>query len=331
MKSKAASGRSLITSAAAALAVAGAASAQVTPDRLYNGINRPIPVKVIVPDGAEGEAFIDLYAPGAATPEASAPVVAGTVDLAAQFPALWSAASPALRYAQLRVGAKKIGPPVVLQPLLNPDYATGADRRTGKPSFSSTGPKSSSGLRTYVDKNVVLETTAGEVEFRLRPDQAPNTCFNFRHLVEGGFYTDIVFHRIVPVGPAGPFVIQVGDPTGTGMGGPGYMFDLENSKLPHAFGVLSMARTNDPNTNGSQVFVCLSRPGTEFLDGSYTAFAEAIRGAESIIAIEKSPLEPGSESPADPKPKIVSARLVDAAPFGEGPEPVKRPASATSR
>jgi peptidyl-prolyl cis-trans isomerase B (cyclophilin B) len=162
---------------------------------------------------------------------------------------------------------------------------------------------------------VVFDTDKGEMEFQLRPDAAPNTAYNFRHLVDGGFYTDIVFHRIVPKLPNGePFVIQVGDPTGTGMGGPGYQVDLEPSTLQHDFGVLSNARSGDPNSNGSQVFVCLSRNGTSFLDGQYTSFAQAVRGGDVIRAIAASPTGPG-DKPLDPMPKIKSAKLIDAPPF----------------
>ncbi|MBL8877234.1 MAG: peptidylprolyl isomerase [Phycisphaerae bacterium] len=175
-----------------------------------------------------------------------------------------------------------------------------------------------------------METDKGVIEFQLRPDVAPNTAWNFRELVGGGFYTDIIFHRIVPKLQSGhPFVIQVGDPTATGTGGPGYNIDLEQSSLQHDFGVLSMARSGDPNSNGSQVFVCLSRPGTAFLDGNYTTFGQAISGADVIRAIAASPI--GAEGrPTDPMPLIKTATLVDAAPYGTGPKPITPEAPSQS-
>jgi len=181
-----------------------------------------------------------------------------------------------------------------------------------------------SGIRAYVDRHVVLETTEGDIRFRLRPDAAPNTAFNFRHLVEGGFYTDIIFHRVVATLPNGaPFVIQTGDPSGGGSGGPGYFLDLEETPLAHDFGVISMARSDDPNSNGSQIFVCLSRAGTAHLDGRYTAFGEAISGAEVIGRIGRVEVGEGARPVAPPL--IVSARLVDAPPLGQEAERVSKP------
>lgn len=301
---------------------AATASAQLTPDRLYYGIDRPVPMKVAIPEGKGGEPSIQLFAPGGTEPLATAAALAGPVNLATLFPDLWKAdAKPSVRYAQLVVGSERVGPPVVLQPMVDAPRAelAGGDSR---PRFRPASPVNA-GLRAYVDKNIVFTTTLGEIEFRMRPDQAPNSVWNFRHLTEGGFYTDILFHRIVAKlpGSGAPFVIQVGDPTGTGGGGPGYAIDLEDSKLKHDFGVLSMAREPDPNTGGSQVFVCLSRAGTSFLDGSYTAFGEAVRGTDVIKAIAAVPVG-ANDRPNEPGPKIVTAKLVDAPPFGTGPKPL---------
>jgi len=318
------------TSIALLLSIAGfatAAHAQLTPDRLYFGIDRPVPMKVVIPEGKAGDPTIQLFAPGGTEPLASAPVLAGPINLATLFPDLWKTkeGDTTIRYAQLVVGTDRVGAPVVLQPLVDAPTAetTPGDRR---PRFRPGAP-TNAGVRAYVDKNVVFTTTAGEIEFRMRPDHAPNTVWNFRHLVEGGFYTDILFHRIVAKLPSSgaPFVIQVGDPTGSGSGGPGYSIDLENSKLKHDFGVLSMAREADPNTNGSQVFVCLSRPGTSFLDGSYTAFAEAVRGGDVIRAIAATPVDGNDRPTTTPGPRIVSAKTIDAPPFGTGPKPLSEP------
>ncbi len=326
--------------------------AQLTPEpdsRAYFGVNRPIPMKVAVPESAKGEVRIDLIDPArdSGEPETTAPALAGVVDLSTLFPVLWKGPSPKLRYAQLVVGGEQIGPPVVLQPMVTPaqgellrtttrgtetvrerwfkDPETNSDAfdpKEGKIAWVPEVP-AYSGIRAYVDQHIVLDTSLGEIEFRLRPDAAPNTAWNFRDLAQRGFYTDIIFHRVVPMLKDGfPFVVQVGDPTGTGDGGPGYNLDLENSNLPHDFGVLSMARSTDPDTNGSQVFIALSREGTARLDGKYTAFAQAVRGEEVIVALSK--VKVTGDRPNDP-PVLKSAKLVDAPPYSKRPRPVKRP------
>ncbi len=319
------------------LPLAAGASAQLQPERLYYGKDRQVPIAVEIPGDMEGEARVEIFDPIATAsndeaiePVMTASVAAGRVDFASLFPRLWETDDPKLRYAQLVVGDTKIGPPLVLQPLLTPAYAVlgEPDPRTGQPQIQFiTSPPTYSGLRIYAEQQVVFETTEGEIRFRMRPDHAPNTVMNFLHLVEGGFYTDIVFHRIIgeSEGEAG-FVIQVGDPTASGAGGPGYFTNLEPSRLPHDFGVLSMARSTNPNSNGSQVFVCLSRERTRPLDGLYTSFAEAVSGAGAIRRIGAAEVGPQGR-PVDP-PRIERARLVDAPPFGEGPEPLSARAEA---
>ncbi len=326
----------------AASCLAPAAIAQLTPDRTYYGVDRPMPMTVAVPAGTKGEATVQLFSPGASEAGARAQVVAGPVDLSRLFPDLAKAdAATKLRYAQLVVGEQRVGPPVVLQALLNPPAAVGGvdqQQRREKVTFApSPGPLS--GYRAYAQQNVIFSIKAGdrtgEVEFVLRPDHAPNTCYAIMDLVRGGFYTDVPFHRIVGSRRGSPgFMAQGGDPTGTGQGGPGFNIDLEPSTLPHAFGVLSMARTGypapgAPNTCGSQFFICFSRDGTQFLDGLYTAFAEAVKGEELIAALAATPcVEDGRENskPQTP-PRLVFAKLVDAPPFGQGPSPVKGPAT----
>jgi peptidyl-prolyl cis-trans isomerase B (cyclophilin B) len=306
------------------LAVAPAV-AQLTPDRTYYGVKRPAPMKVAVPTDTKGEATIKLFDAGSDKAAASASVAAGSVDLASLFPTLWTTDKPKVQYAQLFVGEKAVGAPVVLQPLVSPPMARSVQ---GRVQFDPM-PGPLSGVRAYVEKHAVLTTSLGEMEFAFRPDQAPNTVWNFLDLVKGGYYTDIIFHRVMGEKNGKPgFMAQVGDPTGTGGGGPGYNIDLEDSKLPHDFGVLSMARTNDPNTGGSQVFACLSREGTSFLDGNYCAFAQLVGGAETLVKIGQVPCQPGGEGskPIDP-PKIISAKLVDAPPYGTGPKPASKPAT----
>lgn len=314
--------------AAIALAVhaANGATAQIEPERTYYGAGRSVPMTVTRPADSEGEAEIWLLDAADET-LAAASVIEGRVDLAALFTDFWGD-DPALRYAQLVIEGERVGPAVALQPLLTPSSAHLTDR-LGNIGWQTPKPEEIvySGLRTYVDKLALLETSEGDITLRLRPDHAPNTVWNFRSLIEGGFYTDIPFHRVVPVSRSGePFVAQAGDPTGTGAGGPGFYIDLETSRLRHDFGVLSMARSTDPNSNGSQFFLCLSRAATQHLDGLYTAFGEAVDGADVIVRIGETPLLEGSADnrPATP-PRIIAARLIDAPPRGEGPPPVQRP------
>ncbi len=324
--------------------------AQLTPERLYYGRDRRMPVVVETPEQFAGEIEIELRTRGVAEAVQTAPAASGRVDLAALFPSLWRSETPTTLYAQLVLDGAPVGAALVLQPMLTPNYAMNMseqnpmlpvigkgrvmfeDERVALRHQSGLSDVSEreivySGIRAYVDRHVILETTAGDIRFRLRPDAAPNTAFNFLHLAEGGLYTDVIFHRVVATLPNGaPFVIQTGDPSGDGSGGPGYFLDLEPTTLRHDFGVISMARSDDPNSNGSQIFVCLSREGTAHLDGRYTAFGEAIAGADVIERIGA--VEVGeNDRPVDP-PMIIRARLVDAPPLGQEPDRVSKPEHA---
>jgi peptidyl-prolyl cis-trans isomerase B (cyclophilin B) len=119
----------------------------------------------------------------------------------------------------------------------------------------------------------------GVIKVELFPDVAPNTVINFISLVQAGFYDGVIFHRVIP-----GFMIQGGDPTGTGMGGPGYSIrgefsqnGFENS-LKHERGVISMARTSVPDSAGSQFFIMVA--DHPHLDGSYAAFGRVVEGME---------------------------------------------------
>jgi peptidyl-prolyl cis-trans isomerase B (cyclophilin B) len=115
-----------------------------------------------------------------------------------------------------------------------------------------------------------------------------------------------------------PFVIQSGDPTGGGDGGPGYPLPMEPGGLRHEFGVISMARADHPDSAGSQFFICLSRAGTARLDGQYCAFGYAVEGARTIQAIAAVELaDVAAGRPVDP-PVVVRAELVGAPPRTPG-------------
>ncbi|MEM7623058.1 MAG: peptidylprolyl isomerase [Planctomycetota bacterium] len=313
---------------AAAVAVAasgfmGSAAGQLTADRTYYGADRPIPVTAQAPAGVSGAVEIKLYASLTGEPIATAAADLGRLDLASLLPSLWQDESAEIRWAQLFVGGSALGSPLVIQPMVSPDRAVlKPDRRSV--SFESdrvpNRPTVFSGIVAYESQNVMIETSEGPIEVRMRPDAAPNTVRNFLDLVEGGFYTDIIFHRIIP-----EFVVQVGDPTGTGRGGPGAYVDLEKSTLPHDFGVMSMARSQDPDSGGSQIFICLSRARTRALDGGYTAFAEMVAGADVLTKIAGADIGPG-DRPTDP-PVMRSARLVPAPPITETADRVQPPAA----
>ena len=153
----------------------------------------------------------------------------------------------------------------------------------------------------------------------LYPDKAPNTVNNFVSLVKKGFYDGIIFHRVI----AG-FMIQGGDPTGTGTGGPGYHIKGEFSStgfkqndLAHERGVLSMARAQHPNSAGSQFFVM--HDDADYLDGQYAAFGKVIEGMETVDEIAETKTDWGDRPYEEQKMKTVT---VDT--FGvEYAEPVK--------
>ena len=112
-----------------------------------------------------------------------------------------------------------------------------------------------------------LDTSMGRILIDMWPDVAPGHCKNILGLARLGFYDDLTFHRIVK-----GFVIQGGCPQGTGTGGPGYTIAAEFNSRKHEPGVLSMARTSDPNSAGSQFFLCLEK--VPYLDNQYTAFGQ---------------------------------------------------------
>ena len=129
-----------------------------------------------------------------------------------------------------------------------------------------------------------IETSMGRMVIELYKEEAPKTVENFVTLAKKGFYNGVIFHRVIP-----GFMIQGGDPTGTGRGGPGYMFDDEISPtLRHdGPGVVSMANAG-PNTNGSQFFITLA--ATPWLNGKHTIFGRVVEGqlvVERIAAVER--------------------------------------------
>ncbi len=140
--------------------------------------------------------------------------------------------------------------------------------------------------------HATIGTTKGDIEVDIFTEGAPKAAGNFLDLAEKGFYDGVIFHRIVP-----GFVIQGGDPTGTGRGGPGYSFPDEPFPGDYQRGTLAMANAG-PNTNGSQFFVCLDDLAGR-LPKSYTIFGLVTKGMDVVDAIAAGPTGPG-DRPLDP-------------------------------
>jgi cyclophilin family peptidyl-prolyl cis-trans isomerase len=141
-------------------------------------------------------------------------------------------------------------------------------------------------------QTATLHTNKGDITVELYPDEAPKTVENFVKLAREGFYDGVVFHRVIP-----DFMIQGGDPTGTGRGGPGYTFEDEFNDHKVDRGALAMANAG-PNTNGSQFFI-VTTDAAPWLDGKHTVFGEVTGGMEVVDKIENVPTQ-GADRPVEP-------------------------------
>ena len=132
--------------------------------------------------------------------------------------------------------------------------------------------------KTY---NISIATNRGTIELELYPEHAPQTVNNFVFLAKQGFYDGVSFHRVIP-----DFMIQCGDPTGSGRGGPGYRFgdEFDGNPLKHERCVISMANAG-PNTNGSQFFI--THVATPHLDGRHTVFGKVVSGDDIVDAVQQ--------------------------------------------
>lgn len=151
-----------------------------------------------------------------------------------------------------------------------------------------------------------LDTNLGLITLDMWPDVAPGHCKNLLGLAKVGYYNGLTFHRIVP-----GFVIQGGCPNGTGTGGPGYTIKAEFSERAHEAGVLSMARTSDPDSAGSQFFLCLEK--VPYLDRQYTAFGQTANSSslDVVKTIGKTKTGAG-DAPVEPV-VIKEARVLEKA------------------
>ena len=346
----------VITSSAAAQSGDGAIAeaALLRPERTYVGRDQAIMVRLQPPAEAQNPELVLLDAAG---DPVSGPISIrpGRYDIASLLPGLTSLRE--VGYLQMLDLGDPIGSPLVIQPLLSriipvteqftDDRGRARTRIVGwRPYFAEDASAESvtidaaepealatlreqcilSGFRLYLDVDVLLQTSQGDIRVALRPDAAPNTVWNFLQLCRHGFYRDLPFHRIVPADRAGnPFIVQVGDPSGTGRGGPGYWLALEPSPLPHDFGVLSMARADAPDSGGGQFFICLSRDGTRDLDGQYCTFGYAVSGAENIMRLADVQLRDVERGEAVDPPRLLHTLLLPAPPRTPGFGRLDRP------
>jgi peptidyl-prolyl cis-trans isomerase B (cyclophilin B) len=139
-----------------------------------------------------------------------------------------------------------------------------------------------------------MHTNHGAIELELHDEDAPKTVENFRKLAADGFYDGVIFHRVIP-----DFMIQGGDPTGTGTGGPGYTFEDEINEHKIVRGALAMANAG-PNTNGSQFFIVTTEEAP-WLDGKHTVFGKVVSGMETVVAIEGQPTDSRDKPVEDAK------------------------------
>ena len=155
----------------------------------------------------------------------------------------------------------------------------------------------------------VIETTLGNIELEFLEDKAPGHTKNFKDLAKKGFYDGTTFHRVIP-----GFMIQGGDPNSKsadrsrhGMGGPGYMIKAEFNDTSHDRGILSMARSQDPNSAGSQFFIVVK--ASHFLDNQYTAFGKVIKGMGVADKIVNTPRD-ARDTPID-RVEMKSVKIVN--------------------
>ena len=167
-----------------------------------------------------------------------------------------------------------------------------------------------------VEETAVIETGSGNMTIRFWPDAASNTVENFKKLCREHFYDGTAFHRVIK-----GFMIQGGDPLsrdpaarGVGTGGPGYTIKAEFNQHRHTRGVISMARSRDPDSAGSQFFICLADASS--LDGKYTAFGELVSGDEVLESIGNAAVRSdggGEKSRPVDRVEVKSIRIVETA------------------
>ncbi len=165
-----------------------------------------------------------------------------------------------------------------------------------------------------MDNTLYMDVPFGRVVIAMRPDLAPNHCAQIKALTRRGFYDGVVFHRVID-----GFMAQTGDPTGTGGGGSGNKLRAEFSNEKHVRGVMSMARTSDPNSADSQFFIMLGSAPS--LDGQYTIWGQVESGMEFIDKIKKG--DPGRNGSVSNPDKIIKMQVAADALKAEGKSKAK--------
>lgn len=200
--------------------------------------------------------------------------------------------------------------PVTPEPTMTPVSKSGISNYM--PSDTSHGKLTPPTLDDIGDRDevAVLETAKGDIVVEFFPDKAPWHVASFKKLIRSGFFDGTYFHRVLP-----EFVVQGGDPNtkdleprNDGIGGPPWSVNAEFNDIPHDKGILSMARSQDPNSAGSQFFICLGRERTRHLDGQYSVFGKVIKGLEVAENIGKFKRDPSN--PADRKLPAVTLHKV---------------------
>lgn len=156
--------------------------------------------------------------------------------------------------------------------------AARASAPSGRATYTAAPPVGD--VAAYEKVQVIIETERGNVILDLYPKEAPQTVASFVKLAQDGYFDGLTFHRVVP-----GFVVQGGDPQGNGQGGPGYTLPAEFSAKKHLRGTVAMARTADPNSAGSQFYICLAPQPS--LDNQYTVFGQVTKGMENVDNIKQ--------------------------------------------
>jgi cyclophilin family peptidyl-prolyl cis-trans isomerase len=192
---------------------------------------------------------------------------------------------------------------------------TAAPTTGGAPAATPKAGEEERPMSYYENKIAELHTTAGEIDIRFYPDKAPGHVKNFIDLAEKGFYNGTKFHRVIP-----GFMIQGGDPNtisgdpySWGTGGSGKNIPAEFNDVHHKRGIVSMARSNDPNSASSQFFICVADAG--FLDRQYTVFGEVTKGMDVADTIVNAPK---GEQDRPKNPTTIEKVVIRDAKPGEG-------------
>jgi peptidyl-prolyl cis-trans isomerase B (cyclophilin B) len=215
-----------------------------------------------------------------------APTACAARSLEARFKRLGRTEKLAALQACQAFGTPMHKPPLLDAPEIGERMATHT---------APVGDELRTGIDTAKKSQARIATSKGDMTFTFYADDAPQHCAAFIKLAQSGFYDGLAFHRVEP-----GFVVQGGDPSGNGTGGPGYTLKAEFNARPHIRGTVAMARSSSPDSAGSQFYICLG--DARFLDKQYTVFGQLIDGFETLDALRvgdtmtKVSIEPKAQS-----------------------------------